>query len=110
MLADALYRRADWQWAQDGGATVTHGWKPESGFLKYRWEGYDEALLLYTLELGSPTHPLPESSYAAWTSTYRWESCYGYEYLYAGPLFTHQLSHVCLLYTSDAADERSSVD
>jgi len=28
------------------GATVTLGWKPESGFIKYRWEGYDEALLL----------------------------------------------------------------
>ena len=93
-LADALYCRADWQWAQNQGATVTHGWKPESGFLKYRWEGYDEALLLYILGLGSPTHPLPESSYAAWASTYRWETCYGYEYLYAGPLFTHQLSHV----------------
>ena len=63
-------RRADWQWAQDGGATVTHGWKPESGFLPYRWQGYDEALLLYVLGLGSPTHPLPEESYAAWTSTY----------------------------------------
>jgi hypothetical protein len=94
MLADALYRRADWQWAQDGGATVTHGWKSESGFLKYRWEGYDEALLLYILGLGSPMHPLPEESYAAWTSTYQWEHCYGQEYLYAGPLFTHQLSHV----------------
>ena len=93
-LADALYRRADWQWAQDQGATVTHGWKPESGFLKYRWEGYDEALLLYVLGLGSPTYPLPASSYAAWASTYRWEKCYGYEYLYAGSLFTHQLSHV----------------
>jgi hypothetical protein len=87
--ADALYRRADWQWAQNQGATVTHGWKPESGFLKYRWEGYDEAMLLYILGLGSPTHPLPESSYAALASTYQWESCYGYEYLYAGPLFTH---------------------
>jgi hypothetical protein len=93
-LADALYRRADWQWAQNLGATVTHGWKPESGFLEYRWEGYDEALLLYVLGLGSPTHPLPESSYTAWASTYRWEKCYGFEYLYAGPLFTHQLSHV----------------
>lgn len=93
-LADALYRRADWKWAQDGGATVTHGWKPESGFLKYRWEGYDEALLLYILGLGSPTHPLPEESYAAWASTYQWEHCYGQDYLYAGPLFTHQLSHV----------------
>jgi hypothetical protein len=93
-LADALYRRADWPWAQNGGATVTHGWKPESGFLQWRWEGYDEALILYVLGLGSPTHPLPESSYAAWASTYRWEHCYGYDYLYAGPLFTHQLSHV----------------
>lgn len=93
-LADALYRRADWQWAQNGGATVTHCWRPESGFLPYRWEGYNEALLLYMLGLGSPTHPLPPSSYAGWTSTYRWKHSYGYEYLYAGPLFTHQLSHV----------------
>ena len=93
-LADALYRRADWTWAQHQGATLTHGWKPESGFLNYRWEGYDEALLMYMLGLGSPTYPLPEASYAAWTSTYRWEHCYGYEYLYSGPLFTHQLSHV----------------
>ena len=93
-LADALYRRADWSWAQNGGATVTHGWKPESGFLQWRWEGYDEALVLYILALGSPTYPLPESTYAAWTSTYRWEHGYGYDYLYAGPLFTHQLSHI----------------
>jgi hypothetical protein len=93
-LADSLYRRADWPWAQNAGATVTHGWKPETGFLKCRWEGYDEAMLLYVLGLGSPDHPLPESCYAAWASTYRWEHCHGYEYLYAGPLFTHQLSHI----------------
>ena len=92
-LGDGLYRRADWRWAQNQGATVTHGWKPEGGFLGYRWEGYDEALLLYVLGLGSPTYPLPEESYAAWAATYRWERCYGQEYLYAGPLFTHQLSH-----------------
>ncbi|WP_164780374.1 MULTISPECIES: glucoamylase family protein [unclassified Mesorhizobium] len=93
-LAEALYHRADWCWAQDGGETVTHGWTPEHGFLKYRWEGYDEALLLYVLGLGSPTHPLPKSSYTAWTATFRWEHSYGYDYLYAGPLFIHQLSHV----------------
>ena len=93
-LGDALYRRADWQWAQDGSATLTHGWKPETGFLGYRWEGYDEALLLYVLGLGSPTHPLPEQSYAAWAATYRWEHHYGQDYLYAGSLFIHQLSHV----------------
>ncbi len=93
-LADALYRRADWRWAQNGGATVTHGWRPESGFIPYRWEGYDEALLLYVLGLGSPTYPLPEESYAAWASTYEWKKIYDWELLYAGPLFTHQLSHI----------------
>ena len=93
-LADALYRRCNWAWAQNGKATVTHGWRPESGFIAYRWEGYDEALLLYILGLASPSHPLPPESYDAWLSTYRWEHSYGYDYLYAGPLFTHQLSHV----------------
>lgn len=93
-LADELYRRADWRWAQHGGATVTHGYKPKSGFLKYRWEGYDEALLLYILGLGSPTYPLPEESYHAWLSTYVWKKIYDYEFVYAGPLFIHQLSHI----------------
>ena len=93
-LADALYRRADWQWACDGGATVTHGWTPERGFLPYRWEGYDEALLLYLLGLGSPTHPLPTESYTAWVSTYQWKEIYGYEFLYGGSLFIHQYSHI----------------
>jgi hypothetical protein len=93
-LADALYRRADWRWAQNGEATVTHGWRPESGFIPYRWQGYDEALLLYILGLGSPTFPLPEESYAAWASTYQWKKIYDWELLYSGPLFTHQLSHM----------------
>ena len=93
-LADALYCRADWIWAQNGGLTLTHGWRPESGFIEFRWQGYDEALLLYILGLASPSHPLPQESYAAWASTYRWEQEYGYDYLYAGPLFIHQLSHI----------------
>jgi hypothetical protein len=93
-LARQLYDRADWNWARDGGAAVTHGWRPETGFLPYRWTGYDEALLLYVLGLGSPSHPLPEESYAAYTSTYHWKRIYEHEYLYSGPLFTHQLSHI----------------
>jgi hypothetical protein len=93
-LADELYRRADWNWACHKGLTLTHGWKPESGFLRYRWQGYDEALFLYVLALGSPTHPLPEESYGQWTSTYQWRKLYGHEFLYSGPLFTHQISHL----------------
>jgi hypothetical protein len=93
-LADAIYRRADWQWAQNRGVTVTHGWRPESGFIKYRWQGYNEALILYVLGLASPTHPLPEKSYRARTRTYKWKKLYGREFLYAAPLFVHQLSHM----------------
>lgn len=93
-LADRLYRRADWRWALNGGKAVSHGWLPERGFLPYRWKGYNEALLLYALGLGSPTHPLPRQSYAAWTRTYEWRRLYGFEFLYAGPLFIHQLSQI----------------
>jgi len=93
-LANAIYARADWQWAQNRGVTVTHGWRPESGFIKYRWQGYNEALILYVLGLASPTHPLPANSYPAWTRTYKWKKLYGHEFLYAGPLFIHQLSHM----------------
>ncbi|MDE2001933.1 MAG: hypothetical protein KGJ25_00230 [Betaproteobacteria bacterium] len=92
-LADALYRRVDWRWAQRDGSAVMHGWKPECGFLHYGWEGYSEAILLYVLGLGSPTHPLTEQSFRAWTVTYQWENLYGYDFLYAGPLFIHQFSH-----------------
>lgn len=94
VLADALYRRADWHWAQHGALTVTLGWKPETGFIRYRWTGYSEALILYILALASPTAPLPAESYRAWTRTYKWTSLYGQEFVHAGALFIHQLSHM----------------
>ena len=31
-LADSLYRRVDWQWALDGGTTLTHGWSRNPDF------------------------------------------------------------------------------
>lgn len=92
-IADGLYRRIDWRWAQDGSTTIKQGWKPESGFLHYGWEGYSEAIVLYALAAGSPTHPVLDDCYNAWTSTYQWENLYGHDYLYAGPLFVHQFSH-----------------
>ena len=93
-IANKLYQRVDWQWAQHGGSTITHGWKPETGFIKYRWTGYSEALILYLLALASPTFPVSPKSYRAWTRSYKWKSIYGFQYLYAGPLFIHQLSHM----------------
>jgi hypothetical protein len=92
-LAEMLYFRADWKWSLNDGATIGHGWKPECGFLRYGWEGYSEAILLYALALGSPGCSLTEENYRAWTCTYQWENLYGRDLLYAGPLFIHQLSH-----------------
>jgi hypothetical protein len=92
-LAEGLYRRIDWHWAQGGALTIRQGWKPECGFLHYGWEGYSEAIVLYVLAMGSPTHPLEGDCYHAWTATYQWENLYGYDLLFAAPLFEHQFSH-----------------
>src|ERR1700678_4579239 len=53
-----IYRRVEWDWACNGALTLSNGHVPERGFLKSRWKGYSEGLLLYLLALGSPTHPL----------------------------------------------------
>ena len=92
--ARMLYERVDWRWMLAGRDTLCHGWRPEHDFLPFHWEGYDEALILYFLALGSPTHAIDASCYDAWCRTYEWKSVYGIDYLYAGPLFTHQISHV----------------
>jgi len=96
-LADALYRRVDWQWALNGQATLCHGWKPESGFLPFCWDNeYSEAHILYMLALGSPTFPIDPKGYTQWISTFKNQSVYGFDHLYAGPLFIHQMSHLWL--------------
>ena len=93
-LARFLYERIEWPWAAAHGPVVRMGWRAGAGFLSYGWEGYSEAMLLYILGLGSPTHPLPEESYGAWTGSYQWENLYDIDFLFAAPLFIHQLSHI----------------
>src|SRR4029453_15599959 len=41
---------------------LSHGWKPETGFLKPRWDTYSEDTILYLLAIGSPTHPISPAS------------------------------------------------
>ena len=94
VLAKMLYERVEWPWLLAGKETICHGWTPEDGFLPYHWEGYDEALILYLLALGSPTHAIERSSYDAWCRSYEWKKVFGIEFLYAGPLFIHQMSHI----------------
>lgn len=94
-LADKLYRRVDWQWALNGTDNLCLGWLPECGFLPYYWDtDYSEALLMYMLAMGSPDFPIGNAGYKKWISTFRNQTLYGQDHLYAGPLFIHQLSHV----------------
>lgn len=95
-VADTLYRRVDWQWLQRNKPLVSMGWFPESGFIQHDWMGYNEAMMLYVLALGSPTHPVQPDAWTVWTRTYDndWGVFQGQEYLSFGPLFGHQYSHV----------------
>jgi hypothetical protein len=96
-LAENLYRRIDWQWALNGRTVICHGWKPESGFLDNYWDQeYSEAIILYVLALGSPTFAVDPIGYRNWTSTFKWNNIDGIEYIHAGPLFIHQMSHLWL--------------
>ncbi len=92
-LSEHLYRRVDWNWARGRQMSLCLGWKPESGFLRHRWLGYSEAMILHILALGSPTYPIPTESYADWTATFQWKTLYGQDLIYGGPLFMHQFSH-----------------
>jgi hypothetical protein len=93
-LADSLYRRVEWDRMQLPGGLISMGWKPDEGRFDYGYEGYDEAMLLYVLALGSPTHPVDDTAWDAFTSTYEWASFYGYEHVNFAPLFGHQYSHI----------------
>jgi hypothetical protein len=95
-LADALYRRVEWDWAQPQPPLVNHGWKPEAGFLPHDWGGggYDESMILYVLALGSPSHPIAPEAWPRLTSSFRWTRFYGQEYVPFGALFGYQYSHV----------------
>ena len=93
-LASRIYQRVDFRWMLNGHPhLLSHGWKPESGFLHARWDTYSENLILYVLAIGSPTYPIsPESWYALWRDRYRYD---GHVYFTSigVPLFMHQYSH-----------------
>jgi hypothetical protein len=93
-LADSLYRRVDWRWAQPRPPAIALGWHPESGHLPYDYRGYNETMLLYVLALGSPTHPVDPAAWTEYTRGYRWGTFHGQEHLGFAPLFGHHYSHV----------------
>jgi hypothetical protein len=98
-VADELYRRADWAWASVRPPAISMGWTPESGPLDYDWVGYNEAMVVLVLALGSPTFPAGDGAWGTFTAGYEkrwgWGASYGGpEHLRFPPLFGHQYSHV----------------
>jgi hypothetical protein len=96
-LANKIYERVDFQWMLNGDPyLLSHGWMPESGFIKYRWDTYSEHMVLYLLAIGSQRRPITAKSWYSWkrpTVTYA-----GYSYISGGPLFTHQYSQAWVDY------------
>ncbi|MEO6004534.1 MAG: glucoamylase family protein [Opitutus sp.] len=110
---DKIYARIDWKWAMNGGTTLSHGWKPESGFIPWRWDRYSELLGLYLLGIGAPANALPPESWNAW----RREPVVKYggrSFVDCGPLFVHQYSHAWFDFRAQKDDHidywRNSVD
>lgn len=95
-LAEKIYRRVDWKWAQNRPPMLSHGWRPESGFLRFDWRGYNEGMLMYILALGSPTHAIEPEAWTEWMRTYKdtYGEFSGQKFLSFGPQFGHQYSHV----------------
>lgn len=93
-LADSLYRRVNWNWMMADNGLLSMGWKPESGFLKYYWNGYSEGMILYILALGSPTFPIPQETWSNWTKSYQQDTFQGQAYVNHPPLFIHQYAQM----------------
>jgi hypothetical protein len=93
-LADSLYLRVDWQSMVETPNRISMGWHPETGFIEADWHGYDEAMILMILALGSPTHAVEPAIWATYVSTNRWGTWYGQPHTGFAPLFGHQYSHV----------------
>ena len=92
-VADAIINRVDWTFMSQGTDAVAMGWQPNTGFSGFgNWIGYNEAMILYCLGLGTATNPLPASAWSRWTSGYTWATNYNQAYTPFPPLFGYQYS------------------
>ena len=92
-LAREIYGRVNWKWMMNGSDFICMGWTPESKFLPYYWDSYNELMILVALAVGSPTFPVPPGAWERWL---RPEGTYnGRKIIFSstGSLFTYQFSH-----------------
>ena len=94
--ADELYQRVNWPWAIQMAPDIRMAWSPELEFGGHDWRGYNEAMLVFILALGSPTYPAALSTWIGWTSDYyrAWGTLEGQTHLTFGPMFGHQYTHI----------------
>ncbi|MBL8083913.1 MAG: hypothetical protein JNN26_14940 [Candidatus Obscuribacter sp.] len=97
-LADQLYNRVQWNWLLRPDGLIGHGWSPEQGMIESVYSGYSEALLLYLLALGSPTHAVPSQSWQALCRRYQTANYTGkkkgtFITMPGTPLFCYQFPH-----------------
>ncbi len=93
-LSDSLFLRVDWNWMMKSNGRMSMGWHPEKGFIESDWKGYNEAMVLLIMAMGSPTHPIPDNSWQKWCETYQQDTFYRQKNLQFDPLFGHQYSHI----------------
>jgi len=93
-LADSLYLRAEWDWMLNAEGRISMGWRPDKGYIEADWNGYNEAMILLVLAMGSPTHPVPDDAWERWSESYQWSSYLGYDQLNFSSLFGHQYSQM----------------
>ncbi len=92
--AETLYDRVDWQWEEVRPLAISMGWTPEEGFHAWDWRGYNEAMIVIILALGSETHLVHDSVWREYHKTDKWGTFYGQPHILFAPLFGHQYSHV----------------
>ena len=95
-LADSLFKRVEWDWMMKANGAMSMGWHPEKGFIDSEWVGYNEAMILIIMAMGSPTHPIGDGAWSKWCSTYVNDTFYQQKNVQFDPLFGHQYSHIWL--------------
>lgn len=91
-LVNMLYKRVNWQWMMNGSDFICMGWKPETGFLPYYWDSYNELMILQALAIGAPSNAVPAEAWRRWL---RHEETYNEKrivYASSGSLFTYQFA------------------
>lgn len=95
--AQTIYEGVNWPWFLDESLDMFYmAYRPEQGFAGH-WDFYAEQLMLYVLAAGSPTHPIDDTPYYAFTRHYaKFGDGQPFIHSWFGSIFTYQYSHAWL--------------